>query len=200
MPHLSGTGERGGTIRVNVQRMRLTKEQFAVMCQENRDLRFELTAQQELLIMPPTGSETGWRDSRLNLRLAAWAETEGTGLTFGSSTGFTLSSGAIRSPDASWIKREHWEALSQEQRTGFAPICPDFVAELRSPTDRLFDLHEKMQEYLNAGVSLGWLLDPIDRRVYVYRPGQPVETLADPVSINGDPVLPGFTLLVGELW
>lgn len=200
MPHLSGTGERGGTIRVNVQRMRLTKEQFAVMCQENRDLRFELTAQQELLIMPPTGSETGWRDSRLNLRLAAWAETEGTGLTFGSSTGFTLSSGAIRSPDASWIKRERWEALSQEQRTGFAPICPDFVAELRSPTDRLSDLHEKMQEYLDTGASLGWLLDPIDRRVYVYRPRQPVETLADPVSISGEPVLPGFTLLVGELW
>jgi len=150
--------------------------------------------------MPPTGSETGWRDSKLNLRLAVWAETEGTGLTFGSSTGFTLPNGAIRSPDASWIRRERWTALTKDQRKGFAPLCPDFVAELRSPTDRLSDLQDKMQEYIDNGTRLGWLIDPIDKRVYVYRPSQSVEMLDDPATLSGDPVLPGFVLAVRELW
>ena len=200
MPQLSGTVEFGTAVKLNVQRTRLTKEQFALLCQENPDLRFELTGQQELIIMPPTGSETGWRDSRLNLRLAIWAETEGTGLTFGSSTGFTLPNGAIRSPDASWIRQERWNALTKEQRTGFAPICPDFVVELRSPTDRLSDLQDKMQEYIDNGVRLGWLIDPIDKRVYVYRPAQPIEVLDNLATLSGDPVLPGFVLSVHELW
>lgn len=200
MPHLSGTVEFGTAVKLNVQRTRLTKEQFALLCQENPDLRFELTAQQELIIMPPTGSETGWRDSRLNLRLAIWAETEGTGLTFGSSTGFTLPNGAIRSPDASWIRQERWNALTKEQRVGFAPICPDFVIELRSPTDRLSELQAKMEEYIDNGARLGWLIDPIDKRVYVYRPGQPVEILDDPTTLSGDPVLLGFVLSVHDLW
>lgn len=200
MPHLSGTVEFGTAVKLNVQRTRLTKEQFALLCQENPDLRFELTAQQELIIMPPTGSETGWRDSRLNLRLAIWAETEGTGLTFGSSTGFTLPNGAIRSPDASWIRQERWNALTKEQRVGFAPICPDFVIELRSPTDRLSELQAKTEEYIDNGARLGWLIDPIDKRVYVSRPGQPVEILDDPMTLSGDPVLPGFVLHVQELW
>jgi Uma2 family endonuclease len=170
------------------------------LCQENPDLRFELTAQQELIIMPPTGSETGWRDSRLNLRLAIWAETQGTGLTFGSSTGFTLSDGAIRSPDASWIRQERWNGLTKEQQVGFAPICPDFVVELRSPTDRLSELQDKMQEYLANGARLGWLIDSIDKRVEIYRSSQPGETLDSPVTVSGDPVLPGFVLPVHELW
>jgi len=180
--------------------MRLTPEQFALLCQENDDLRFELTAQQELIIMPPTGSETGWRDSRLNSRLEVWAETDGTGLTFGSSTGFTLPNGAIRSPDVSWIQRERWDALTKEQRVGFAPICPDFVVELRSPTDRLSELQEKMQEYIDNGARLGWLIDPSDKHVYVYRPGQPVEAIDDPITLSGESVLPGFVLRVQELW
>jgi len=200
MPHLSGTVEASGVVRLNVQRTRLTPEQFALLCQENPDLRFELTGQQELVIMPPTGSETGWRDSRLNLRLAVWAETEGTGLTFGSSTGFTLPNGAIRSPDASWIRQERWNALTKEQRVGFAPICPDFAIELRSPTDRLSELQDKMQEYLANGARLGWLIDPIDKRVYIYRPDQQVETLDNPTTLSGDPVLPGFVFAVRELW
>jgi len=200
MPYLSGAVEANGVVRLNVQRTRLTQEQFALLCQENPDLRFELTSRQELVIMPPTGSETGWRDSKLNLRLAVWAETEGTGLTFGSSTGFTLPNGAIRSPDASWIRRERWTALTKEQRVGFAPICPDFVMELRSPTDRLSDLQDKMREYIDNGARLGWLIDPIDKRVYVYRPDQQVETLDNPTTLSGDPVLPGFVLAVRELW
>jgi Uma2 family endonuclease len=108
--------------------------------------------------------------------------------------------GAIRSPDASWMKRERWEALSKSRRTKFAPLCPDFVVEVRSETDRLTDLLEKMQEYLANGARLGWLIDPFDKRVYIYRPDQPVEILEDPVELRGDPVLPGFTLHVRELW
>src|SRR5262249_46606376 len=131
---------------------------------------------------------------------ASWAETDDTGLTFGSSTGFTLPNGAIRSPDASWVRRERWDALTKEQRTRFAPICPDFVVELRSPTDRLSDLHDKMQEYIDNGARLGWLIDLIDKRAYIYRPGQPVESLDDPATLNGDPVLPGFILSVRELY
>jgi Uma2 family endonuclease len=187
-------------LKLNVRATKLTEEQFGHLCQENRDLRFELTAQQELVIMPPAGSETGRRNSKLNLRLAIWAETQGTGLTFGSSTGFTLPNGAIRSPDVSWIRQERWNALTKEQQVGFAPICPDFVIELRSPTDRLSDLYEKMEEYIANGARLGWLIDPIDKRVYVYRPGQPVETLDDHPTLSGDPVLPGFVFAVRELW
>ena len=200
MPQLSGTVEFGTAVKLNVQRTRLTKEQFALLCQENPDLRFELTAQQELVIMPPTGSEGGWRSGEVFLSLGTWAKQDGTGLSFDSSTGFTLPNGAIRSPDASWIQRERWTALSKAQREKFAPICPDFVIEVRSLTDRLSDLLEKMQEYLDNGARLGWLIDPIDKRAYVYRPGQPVEILESPQSLSGDPVLPGFCLNVQELW
>jgi Uma2 family endonuclease len=187
-------------MKISVREAKLTKEQFTQLCQENRDFRFELTAQQELVIMPPAGSETGRRNSKLNLRVAAWAETDGTGVAFDSSAGFTLPNGAIRSPDASWIKQERWGTITQEQRTGFAPICPDFVVELRSPTDRLSDPQEKMQEYLANGARLGWLIDSIDKRVYIYRPNQPVETLDNPTELRGDSVLPGFVLAVRELW
>lgn len=200
MPHLSGFVEPSGVVRLNVQRMRLTPEQFALLCQENDNLRFELTAQQELIIMPPTGSETGQRSGKLFLRIGNWTEADGTGVAFDSSTGFTLPNGAIRSPDASWIKRERWDALTNEQRVGFAPICPDFVVELRSPTDRLSELQEKMQEYLDNGAQLGWLIDRDNRRTYIYRPGQPVEVLDNPTMLVGDPVLPGFVLRVAELW
>ena len=192
--------ESGAPFKLSVRRVRLTSEQFAFLCQENRELRFELTAQQELVIMPPAGSETGWRNGILTHHLVAWARTDGTGLAFDSSAGFTLPNGAIRSPDASWVRQERWNALTEEQQEGFAPLCPDFVVELRSRTDRLSDLQEKMQEYIDNGVRLGWLIDPIDKRVYVYRPGQPVEVLDDPATLSGDPVLPGFVLPIRELW
>ena len=125
---------------------------------------------------------------------------DGTGLAFDSSAGFTLPNGAIRSPDASWVRRERWNALTPDQQEKFAPLCPDFVVELRSRTDRLSDLHDKLQEYIDNGARLGWLIDPIDKRVYVYRPGQPVESLDDPATLSGDPVLTGFVLPVRELW
>jgi Uma2 family endonuclease len=150
--------------------------------------------------MPPTGLESGRRNNRLSYRLTAWADANGSGIVFDSSTLFTLPNGAKRSPDASWVRRERWEALPKEQRQGFGLLCPDFVAELRSPTDRLSLLQEKMQEYIANGALLGWLIDPLEKRVYVYRPDQAVEILDDPPAVSGDPVLPGFVLRVRELW
>ena len=186
-------------LMVNVKSIRLTDKQFFGLCRDNPDLRFELTAKKELIIMPPNGSETGWRNSKLNQRLANWAEGDGTGLTFDSSTGFTLPNGAKRSPDASWIPHPRWEALGREQRQVFAPICPDFVVELRSPQDILAILENKMLEYIENGARLGWLIDPGNRRVYIYRPGEPVEQLEDPATVSGGPVLPGFVLSLPEI-
>ncbi|HEV8715750.1 MAG TPA: Uma2 family endonuclease [Candidatus Binatia bacterium] len=200
MSQASVTSELSAPFKLNVQATKLTDEQFARLCQENRDLRFELTAQQELVIRPPTGSETGWRNNEISYSLTVWTKQDGTGLAFDSSTGFTLPNGAKRSPDASWIRRERWSALTKDQREGFAPLCPDFVVELRSPTDLLSILQEKMQEYIDNGARLGWLIDPLDKRVYVYRPSQPVESLDNPATLSGDPVLPGFVLQVQELW
>ncbi len=200
MPQPAAASEFSPPFKLNVRRVKLTEEQFALLCQENRDLRFELTAQQELVIMPPTGSETGWRNGILTHHLVAWARIDGTGLAFDSSAGFTLPNGAIRSPDASWVKQDRWSPLTQAQRVKFAPLCPDFVVELRSPTDTLSDLHEKLQEYMANGARLGWLIDPLEKRVYVYRPSQPVEVLDDPAILSGDPVLPRFILPVRKLW
>ncbi|MBI2876469.1 MAG: Uma2 family endonuclease, partial [Candidatus Tectomicrobia bacterium] len=160
-------------VTLDVHSVGLSDEQFHRLCQNNRDLRIELTAQGELIIMPPTGSKTGWRNAKIIHRLTAWAEQDRSGLTFDSSTGFTLPNGAKRSPDAAWIRRERWEALTEEEQEGFAPICPDFVLELRSPADKLSMVQDKMHEYMENGAQLGWLIDPKERRVYVYRPGQP---------------------------
>ncbi|MGE0681192.1 MAG: Uma2 family endonuclease [Candidatus Binatia bacterium] len=200
MTQLTGGLEPHAPMKISVREAKLTTEQFVRLCQENRDFRFELTAQQELVIMPPAGSETGRRNSKLIVRVGTWAEADGTGVTFDSSTGFTLPNGAIRSPDASWIKKEKWETLSAEQQEEFAPLCPDFVIELRSPSDRLSELQAKMQEYIDNGALLGWLLDPQERRVYIYRPNLPIEILDDPAELRGDPVLPGFVLAVREVW
>lgn len=186
--------------KLNMRATRLTEEQFVQLCQENRDLRFELTADKELVIRAPTGSETGRRSGELFYSLTVWAKKDGTGLSFDSSTGFTLPNGAIRSPDASWVSRERWQALTSEQRRGFAPLCPDFVLELRSPTDQLSPLQEKMQEYIDNGARLGWLIDPAQKRVYIYRPNQPIEQLDNPSSLSGELLLPGFVLDLNEIW
>ena len=196
----SVTYELTWPVKINVQRTHLTDEQFELLCQENPELRLELTAQGELIIMPPTGSESGWRSGETFLSLGTWAKQDGTGLSFDSSTGFTLPNGAIRSPDASWIRRERWTALTKAQRVKFAPICPDFVVEVRSQADKLPDLLEKMQEYIDNGARLGWLIDPLEQRVYIYRPGRLVEMQDNPSSVSGDPELPGFVLQVHELW
>ena len=200
MTQPAGWEEFGLPIKLNVQEAKLTEEQFMRLCQENPEFQIELSAKGELVIMPPTGLETGRRNSRLTRYLDAWAETDGSGIAFDSSTLFTLPNGAKRSPDASWVRRERWEVLTKDQREGFAQLCPDFVVELRSPTDRLSILQEKLQEYLDNGARLGWLIDPLDKRAYVYRPGQPVEALDNLTMLSGAPVLPGFVLHVRELW
>ena len=186
--------------KLNVRGIIMTDEQFDLLCRENPELRLELTAQKELVIMPPTGFETGRRNNRLSRHLDTWAETDGAGIATDSSTLFTLPNGAKRSPDASWVRQERLSTLTKDQREGPLSLCPDFVAELRSPNDRLADLHEKMQEYMDNGAQLGWLIDPFEKRVYVYRLGRPVETLDNPDILSGDPILPGFVLFLNELW
>lgn len=188
------------TLTLNLQSIELTDEQFYQLGRDNPDLRFELTAGRELVIMAPTGSKTGWRNSKITQRLANWAEEDSTGLSFDSSTGFSLPNGAKRSPDASWLKRERWDVFSPKQQEGFAPLCPDFVVELRSPDDRLPALQEKMEEYVENGAQLGWLIDPAEKCVYIYRPGQQPECLRDPATVTGDPILPGFVFKPSDIW
>jgi Uma2 family endonuclease len=155
----------------------LSDEQFYQLCRANHELRFERTAQGEILIMPPTGSMTGHRNFKLTHRFANWVEQDGTGVGFDSSTAFKFPNGATRSPDASWIKRERWEALTPQEQEKFSPICPDFVIELRSSTDSLAELQAKMHEYIANGVRLGWLLDPLTQTAYIYRPGARLKRL-----------------------
>ncbi|OYD91213.1 hypothetical protein CDG76_28630 [Nostoc sp. 'Peltigera membranacea cyanobiont' 210A] len=172
----------------------LSDDQFFQMCQKNRDYRFERTASGELLIMPPTGSDTGNRNFDMVVELGIWNKQTKLGKGFDSSTGFTLPNGAERSPDVSWVKIERWNALTPEQQEKFAPICPDFVVELRSRTDSLKELQEKMQEYIENGTQLGWLIDRKNKRVEIYRPGKDVEILDNPASLSGENILPGFAL------
>jgi len=181
--------------------LHVTSEQFAMLVAANRELRLERTATGELIVTPPTGSETGNRNLKLSYFLARWIEEEGGyGLAFDSSSGFELPNGANRSPDASWVRQERWDALTPEQHKGFAPLCPDFVVELRSETDTLKELQAKMQEYLENGAQLGWLIDPNNKRVEIYRPSQAVEVLEHPITLSGEQVLPGFTLTLKRVW
>jgi Uma2 family endonuclease len=175
-------------------------EEFIEFCWANRDLRIERTANGEIIVMPPAFSDTGNRNLKIAQQLANWADQDGTGETFDSSTGFTLPNGATRSPDVSWIKLQRWNALSEEQKASFAPICPDFVIELRSASDSLKSLQDKMQEYIANGASLGWLIDRRNRKVYIYRPSQEPEILNNPETVSGNPVLRGFVLRMAKIW
>jgi Uma2 family endonuclease len=178
----------------------MTDDQFFQLCQNNRELRFERTANGDLIIMPPTGGETGNRNGRLNQQLFNWTDVDGTGIAFDSSTCFKLPNGADRSPDASWIKLERWNALSDEEKQKFPPICPDFVIELLSPSDSLKTTQEKMQEYIDNGVRLGLLINRKSRQVEIYRPGKEVAVLESPVTVSGEDVLKGFVLNLGMIW
>ena len=178
----------------------LTDDQLYEICLLNRDLRIERTAQGELLIMPPTGWGTGSRNSELNMQLRTWAKRDGTGVASDSSTGFTLPNGAMLSPDAAWVSRSRLATLTREQRVKFLPLCPDFVIELRSPSDSLNAVRAKMEEWTENGAQLGWLIDPLEKRVYVYRPQTEVEVLEGPLTLSGEPLLPGFTLDLKEIW
>ncbi len=178
----------------------LSPDQLLELSGLNRDLRLELTAKGELVIMPPTGWETSDRNAEVTMQLRAWAKRDGTGVASDSSGGFILPNRAVRSPDAAWIERSRLEALTAEQREKYLPLCPDFVIELRSPTDRLNVLQDKMREYLENGARLGLLIDPKQRRVYVYRPKEPVRELENPETVSGEPILPGFVLDLREIW
>jgi Uma2 family endonuclease len=180
--------------------VKMTQAQFYEFCQANQELRIERTAQGEVIVMPPAFSDTGNRNFNIALQLGVWAEQNGTGIGFDSSAGFTLPNGATRSPDASWIKLERWNALTAVEQASFAPICPDFAIELRSASDTLISLQTKIQEYIDNGASLGWLIDRKNRQVYIYRPDRSPEVLKQPEFVTGDPELPGFVLKMAKIW
>ena len=176
----------------------ITPELFEQVRRKYRNLRLELTSTGELVARPPTDVEIGML-KQLTDQLMAWTRKDATGVCFGNTAGFTLPNNAIRSPDASWVRGERWDSLSRRQKQHFPSICPDFVAELRSHTDK-FPEFGKMAEYVASGAKLGWLIDPSLRRVYVYRPDEVVELLENPATVSGEPLLPGFRLNLNELW
>ena len=181
--------------------LELTDEQFFQLCIDNRDLRFERTASGGLIIMPPTGSETGNFNIDLSYQLQSWSrQNKHLGIAFDSSTGFKLPDGTDISPDAAWIRRDRWEALTAEEKKKFAPICPDFVVELRSTTDSLEKLRAKMKVYVKNGARLGWLLDRKNRKVEISRQGSDVEILDSPATVSGEDVLPGFVLDLTDIF
>lgn len=173
----------------------LSDEQFYQLCQVNSSIKLERDAKGHLVIMPPTGGETGNRNFNILGQLWIWVEANSElGVGFDSSTEFNLPNGGDRSPDAAWVRLDKWQALTPEQRKKFPPLCPDFVIELRSETDRMTDLQSKMQEYLTSGLRLGWLIDPKNKVVEIYRQGLEVEVLQSPTILSGEDVLPGFLL------
>ena len=180
--------------------IKLTDEQFFQLCQENENIRLERTAKGELIIMSPAGGETGNSNAGLTAQIWNWNERNRLGKVFDSSTGFKLPNGADRSPDASWVKLERWDALTPEQQKKFPPICPDFVVELMSPSDSLKETQDKMKEYRDNGARLGWLINRKSRQVEVYRPNQEVEVLDSPGTLSGEDVLPGFVLNLESIW
>ncbi|MEG4985046.1 Uma2 family endonuclease [Microcoleus sp. BR0-C5] len=180
--------------------IKLTSEQFYQLCEENPDLKLERSANGELIAMPPTGGETGRSNSKFNLQIGLWNEQTQLGEAFDSSTGFTLPNKADRSPDASWVEKSRWSALTPQQREKFIPLCPDFAVEILSPTDSLKKTQEKMQEYMENGCRLGWLINRKKREFEIYRPDQDVEVLQSPLTLSGENVLPGFVLNLQKIW
>lgn len=174
-------------------------EPFEAIVANNPEWKVERTAEGETVFMSPTGGEGGVRNSEITCQIVLWARENG-GPTFDSSTLFRLSNGALRSPDAAWIMTERWQALTSRERKGYPPIVPDFVIELRSATDRLVDVREKMKEYISCGVRLGWLIDPLRKQVHVYLPDQTPVILSDPKSVCDETVLPGFTLDLSRIF
>ena len=182
------------------QTFKVTHEQFQQIAAVNRDLRLERSATGELIVMPPTGSDTGKRNLDIEGQVWLWNRQTKLGVAFNSSTGFQLPNGADRSPDASWVKLERWQTLTAKEQEGFAPICPDFVVELRSKSDNMEPLREKMREYIANGARLGWLIDRKNKKVEIYRHDRDVEILDNPSTLSGEEVLPGFILDLTDVW
>ena len=185
---------------LNIRALEMTEDQLLQLCSDNGDLRIELTANRELIIMPPNGLEGSWQEGELYLQVGNWAKQDGTGRAFGPNAGYTLPNGAVRAPDVSWMPLSRWESMRREDQTKFGHTFPDFAIELRSPSDSLREVQDKMLEYMGNGVRLGFLIDPQNRRVHVYRPGQPMEILEEPANVSADPVLPGFVLDLSAIW
>jgi Uma2 family endonuclease len=178
----------------------MSAEQFYEFCRCNADLRIERSAQGEVIVMPPTFADTGNRNNKLSYQVTRWAEENENGEVFDSSAGFTLPNRATRSPDVSWIQLDRWNALTAKQQASYAPICPDFVIELRSDSDSLKSLQEKMREYIENGVVLGLLVDRKNKNVYCYRADGSVGLLHNPLVVSCDPELPGLTLQMAKIW
>ncbi len=168
--------------------------EFIEFCERNPDMRIEMSKDGDIIIMPPTNTETGRKNFDLIADFAVWTRKDKTGVAFDSSTGFTLPNNARRSPDLAWVRKEKWDDLSKEEKRRFARLVPDFVVELRSETDSLKDLQNKMLGYIESGVSLGWLIDPQERKVHIYRPEREIETLDNPEQVSGESVIEGFIL------
>lgn len=179
---------------------KMDDQDFFEFCQMNQDVQLELTSNRDLIVSPLNGGEAGRFSFKLSGLFSEWIEKDGSGVGFCSTTGFRLPNGAMRSPDFSWIKKSLWDALSDEERNVFPPLCPDFVVEIRFPSHNLIYLFDKMQEYIENGAQLGWLIDPIDGQVLIYRPNCDVETIQTHAVIKGDPILPGFELDTQKLW
>jgi Uma2 family endonuclease len=173
---------------------KMADEEYWEFTVRNPELHTERNRRGDVILMPPTGGETGRRNTALTRYLDEWAEQTELGVTFDSSTTFTMPLGGNRSPDVSWVQQERWDALTDREKEQFPPLCPDFVVELRSPSETIASLQRKMEEYVENGAMLGWLIDPLNRRVYVYRPGQEVEVLENPTTVSAEPELPGFVL------
>jgi len=185
----------------DVRPLKMTDKAFYDFCQSNKDFRFEMNRKGELIIIPPTSIETSNRNSEINYQLRGWTKKDKTGKCFESDGMFILPSGAKRAPDASWMLKERFYALSVEDREErFAPVCPDFVIELRSKSDNLRKLQNKMREYIENGARLGWLIDPYEKRVHVYRGDKTVEVFNNPTTVSGEDVLQGFELNLTEIW
>jgi Uma2 family endonuclease len=198
--HYQGDKNMTALILNNPETDPITSEQFYQLCAANRELKLERTAKGDLIIMPPTGGETGKRNSDINFELNLWNRQTKLGIVFDSSTCFKLPHGGDRSPDAAWILLGKWESLTAEQKTKFLPLSPDFIIELRSPSDSLKPLQDKMQEYLDNGTRLGWLINPKNRQVEIYRQGKEKEILENPPTLSGEDVLPGFVLNLQLIW
>jgi Uma2 family endonuclease len=188
------------TIDITALANPITDEQFEQLCAQNRDTKFELTSQGELIVMSPTGSESGRQNADLLTQISIWNRQTKLGVVFDSSTGFTFPNNAKRSPDVSWIKKSRWEELTIKQKRKFAPIVPDFVLELLSPNDRLPDAQSKMTEYQECGAKLGWLIYPDEKRVEIYRSGRETESLINPQSLSGEELMPGLTVDLQEIF
>ena len=182
------------TFRIQADRTLISDEEFEKICGDNRDRKFERTAQGELVTMSLTGGETGRRNIKLSARLEMWSDAAQLGVAFDSSTGFRLPNGAIRSPDAAWVSQSRWDALTPEQRKKWVPLCPDFVVELKSPSDDILDLQTKMLEYQENGLKLGWLIDPDRQIIEVYQADRPIELLNNPEEISADGIMVGFVM------